>query len=497
MRLQYITLFFSFLTLSTAFSQNWQLLDQNKTYFFKHSDSLYITNTIKIDSTVNSASDTSFYIHERLKICDTCTNIPPQAVGGVVYHGFAPEIFGYAPFYSVSGNHFNLDENIIEQDAQVSDTWTFNFTTGVMAEIVQVDEISVFGNMDSIKVIALSSLDTIVISKNHGIIRYPDFENPGTWFDLVGYHEGNQSYGEFLPNLWTIYDFEVDDVYCFHLDRLILWDGEDIKVKIRILEDLSTSNKVSYRVKILRKNVNTYNMNDPQYWTQTSFTSNYSDTFELAYENDIIENRYSGILPLESDPWGSSEKTFYQDYFVDNYDQNRQDLIVDYDYKFIHHQFDAQLGYIKTDAWFKYLGDSLFYEMDPSQTSEIMDISFSDQFGRHFQEWQGFEILTTDELVGYIIDGDTTGTIYEFPEDLGFDLHHDQNLKIYPNPAKDIIYVPEFIQVIQIYSQDGQLVKEVEPFDNSVLIDNLSPGFYLVRGIDGNDRIWHVKLMIE
>ncbi|MBK9591471.1 MAG: hypothetical protein IPO32_08180 [Crocinitomicaceae bacterium] len=32
---------------SISIAQNWNLIDANKTYFYKHSDSLYITNTIK------------------------------------------------------------------------------------------------------------------------------------------------------------------------------------------------------------------------------------------------------------------------------------------------------------------------------------------------------------------------------------------------------------------------------------------------------------------
>ncbi|MBK9193095.1 MAG: hypothetical protein IPM77_17240 [Crocinitomicaceae bacterium] len=71
-----------------SFSQNWNLIDAEKTFFYKHVDSLYITNTIDVDSTQISGSDTLYFIHTTIKICDTCTVIPPNAVGGVLYHAY-------------------------------------------------------------------------------------------------------------------------------------------------------------------------------------------------------------------------------------------------------------------------------------------------------------------------------------------------------------------------------------------------------------------------
>ncbi|MBK6950531.1 MAG: hypothetical protein IPH24_00395 [Crocinitomicaceae bacterium] len=174
-------LFFLLAGLNTT-AQNWKLLDENKTYFYKHSDSLLITNTIKIDSTVNSVLDSVFHIHTTIKVCDTCTVIPSDAVGGVLFHAYAPEIFGNTPAYNVSSNDYQFSDGIIKQDAELSDTWIFNPLLSINATVVDKYEITLFGSLDSIKVIELSTLDTILISKNHGVLRYPDFENAGKYF---------------------------------------------------------------------------------------------------------------------------------------------------------------------------------------------------------------------------------------------------------------------------------------------------------------------------
>ena len=114
-------------------------------------------------------------------------------------------------------NQYNLDNNTIKQHAQLNDNWAYN--TSLNATIVNTSEQLILGVLDSIKTIELSNSDTITISKNFGVIRYPDFENLGTYYQMVGYHEGQNSYGDYLPNFWRIYDFNVGDIFSYDVEK--------------------------------------------------------------------------------------------------------------------------------------------------------------------------------------------------------------------------------------------------------------------------------------
>ncbi|MBK9591469.1 MAG: hypothetical protein IPO32_08170 [Crocinitomicaceae bacterium] len=298
-------LFFLLAGLNTT-AQNWKLLDENKTYFYKHSDSLLITNTIKIDSTVNSVLDSVFHIHTTIKVCDTCTVIPSDAVGGVLFHAYAPEIFGNTPAYNVSSNDYQFSDGIIKQDAELSDTWIFNPLLSINATVVDKYEITLFGSLDSIKVIELSTLDTILISKNHGVLRYPDFENAGKYFLLCGFHEGQNSFGEYLPNMWRIYDFNVGDVfyYSHHLSYLSSIPDqcyEGINAKLSIVNVNPSAYSPSY---------NFFNTQEYYFGCLISGehqegTSNGPANYTIDSIRAYYENTYSGItsVAVVPDSW--------------------------------------------------------------------------------------------------------------------------------------------------------------------------------------------------
>ncbi|MBK9193094.1 MAG: hypothetical protein IPM77_17235 [Crocinitomicaceae bacterium] len=84
--------------------------------------------------------------------------------------------------YSNATKEFIFQDGSIKHTAEISDSWLFNSTLGINATVVDKYETTILGQIDSFKVIELSTLDTILISKNHGVIRYPDFENAGKSF---------------------------------------------------------------------------------------------------------------------------------------------------------------------------------------------------------------------------------------------------------------------------------------------------------------------------
>ena len=196
-------------------AQNWEILNPNKTYFYRHSDSLHIGNTIHIDSVSTNESFESFYTAYKYKECDTCTVYPDgmNEWNTTLIYRYATEFLGFEVLKDNINDNYVFDGKVLKHHSSVGASW--NFTSEITATTVSISQAELFGEIDSIKTMVLSSNDTIILSQNKGLIRYPDFENEGKYFELGGYHEGQNSYGEYAPNFWTTYDFEVGDSYCY------------------------------------------------------------------------------------------------------------------------------------------------------------------------------------------------------------------------------------------------------------------------------------------
>lgn len=82
-------------------------------------------------------------------------------------------------------------------NASVGQSWIFNPAAQLSAEVVAVQSTSLFGMPDSLKTILLGTGDTIQLSKNWGIYRFPDFLSAGNYYTLTGID--NQRLGYYLP----------------------------------------------------------------------------------------------------------------------------------------------------------------------------------------------------------------------------------------------------------------------------------------------------------
>lgn len=92
------------------------------------------------------------------------------------------EFLGFEIILDNENDNYIWDSKTLKHHADVGETW--NFTSDIIATTVSIGEQEIFGEMDSIKTIVLSTNDTIVLSQNKGLIRYPDFENQGKYYEL-------------------------------------------------------------------------------------------------------------------------------------------------------------------------------------------------------------------------------------------------------------------------------------------------------------------------
>ena len=210
-------------------------------------------------------------------------------------------------------------------------------------------------------------------------------------------------------------------------------------------------------------------------------TSNIINTISII--NDL--NRIENIFGVQFK--NTMQNPLFQTFPIMSHNQSDQYLVVSY--------FDDPVfGTTKNIHTLNYLTDSLF-QITPNQSTE----HFSSTFGyTYLQNALGVSGNYNCKLTGAIINIDTTGTVYNLPDDLGFEENAKQNtLAFYPNPASNKITINTNLKTIQIYNRLGQLVIEIEKPNVTVNVGQLTKGLYFIKGTDTENRILSSKLIIN
>ena len=83
---------------------------------------------------------------------------------------------------------------------------------------------------------------------------------------------------------------------------------------------------------------------------------------------------------------------------------------------------------------------------------------------------------------------------------LSFDALDDINgLRIYPNPAKEVVYVTTAngtLDKLELYLLSGKKLKDYNPNLDYIQVDDLSSGLYLLKVYKG-DKHEFLKLLID
>jgi hypothetical protein len=217
---------FAFFAL-TLTAQNWQPLNTTETFHYKRDTAAYIEQSIRVDSAHESATDTTWFLTRIVTPCPTCPYPnyqfnPPTCLQRQVSKG-SGGIFVFSDtatytLYSLAG---------------IGDNWTWS--PGVLAVVDTITEQLVFGITDSVKTILLSSGDTVLLSKAHGLLTFP----PGTGsapFRLVGI--AGRNLGQLLPGFNGFFDFDPGEVYQYHYSfcngDISTWNATDDVMKIAV-----------------------------------------------------------------------------------------------------------------------------------------------------------------------------------------------------------------------------------------------------------------------
>lgn len=110
-------------------------------------------------------------------------------------------------------------------------------------------------------------------------------------------------------------------------------------------------------------------------------------------------------------------------------------------------------------------------------------------FPRHFvrfKDWIYFTLRKKDNSVQWFrLDTNFPTSIEEV------DIHNNKDLKVYPTPTREILYLESDLVEIHIYSIHGQLVHKIDNYKGNepLVIDFLSTGKYTIVGWNINNEI--------
>ncbi len=186
-----------------SYSQNWLPVNPSYKYNYSPNGNGYdSTVTIHVDSTGVSGFDSIYYLNRivvQISYNEVVINMPQFLQRTMIKKNNGDIIF------------LDTSSFLIKPFSSVGDNWMFDIAHNVTAQLMSVEYISVLGNNDSVKIIVLSSSDTILLSQDYGLIQFStSYLNPEK-YKLVGVEGPNV--GLQLPSFNDIYNFNVGDIF--------------------------------------------------------------------------------------------------------------------------------------------------------------------------------------------------------------------------------------------------------------------------------------------
>ncbi len=475
--ISFVILFFS---LNQIQAQNWQPINKFDKYNWQIDTADFITNTIWVDSVEIIEEDSVFYLNRIMTDCDTCSNNENN------YFALKNQPqFLMRKMIKLSDSLYifqDTSEFIIRPLFHLGEQWTFDPENNIQAVVSFEGEDEVFGSTDSVKNINLSNGKSFVISKNFGILQFP-YDNDIN-YDLMGI-EGSRELGEQVPDFWDFFDYDVGDIFQRVVYRGENCDYYDHIYKYEILSKNLYSDSLTYQVSgwdmylvtlggmYTDTSVWIYNTEKKHIDSINHFANRYNHEFinlrNCFGENFPFENMYNKLIFSKEDIFfikhagEDGNISPFENFTVSN---SHSDLLERNGYGIVFYELKTNVGV---------------------QRYSIENLSWEEEY-----------------LQGYIHNGDTIGFVYPdefFEKYLNINKLTYNTFNIYPNPAKDFIFIDflnsEILDVqILIYDITGKelLSKKVNNNDNKIDISSLKSGVYFIK-IKTKNQIYTSKLI--
>lgn len=228
-------IYFLFLVLQLGLNgQNWNPFNYAYRYNYSYNNSTIVSHILFADSFDVNGQDTLLFLNRIALPCNgSClTTTVTEPSGKYYFVSNIPQMMQRKLLKKSNCWIQFLDTASLNISSQftLNQTWLADTSENVNAQFVSLSTRNVFGAIDSVRVYILGNSDSIVLSKNHGILVFPQPYNFNKYYRLKGI-ERNHVYdsvsvkGTKVPNAWDIYRFEPGDVICreqFGHDRTVL-----------------------------------------------------------------------------------------------------------------------------------------------------------------------------------------------------------------------------------------------------------------------------------
>ena len=229
-------------------AQNWEIFNSFDHYNFRQSSAPLVNSVCFADSFKVLNGDTIYFVNRIVERNNLNNYFPSDTAQLNRWQFLQKEIRRRSDGWYVL---FNPGSLLINAHAGSGDSWLYDTARNIIATVVSIDTMTVFGLLDSVKVIALgNSSDSILLSRSNGILSFPSdtsdhlqaFKDP---FTLQGVQ--TRGIGEKVIGFNDIYNFSTGDVFVY---TLTFYGGYNINTtwKYRILSKQTFEDSARYQI---------------------------------------------------------------------------------------------------------------------------------------------------------------------------------------------------------------------------------------------------------
>lgn len=306
-------------------SAQWHIINLNEKYNFFHSsqtDSI-VRTTVWVDSTKVINGDSVYYLNKVFKKGGFVST--PFSQNQILIINQTQFLKSKITFLANNVQQIAGDKSYyINGNCSIGDNWIFDSIANTNAICDSLFEINILGFTDSVKRILINLTDTILLSKNYGLLEFPDLDSNNQNYHLVGLE--TLHLGLTIPNAYDFCNFNIGDEFEFKINSS----------STQFTSGAHTSWSLSYnRYRILSRTLNAdsityqvYNKTRSENHPFVQPTTIYVDTgsidtivFQLTNSNDFLNSQYNleytyqagGIswCEFERDTIGSGYRKYY------------------------------------------------------------------------------------------------------------------------------------------------------------------------------------------
>ncbi len=473
-----------------AVAQNWDVFNKNYRYNYVYDNNALVTNVLFVDSISQAGNDTIYYMN---RIGVECTGTCPTVTVAITTTAtvivpnmpqfLQRNIIKYANGLVMLSDTAKL---VIKPNCSLGESWLFDSINNKNVQCISINTHTLLLFSDSVKTILIDGTDTLKLSKQFGIIQFPNLYNKNKYYKLTGI-ENKSSYdqtalfGTKVPNAWDFYNFDVGDKFCYHYDYWNVGGASNSHSSvsdetITILNKSVTGTGYTYNVS-LNKQIHDWGYQWGNSWNTNTLTTtpniiNYSTSSANLFENMLYPGKLATV----------SNRNLY----------NLTKFGVDSNKKF--YKYFGPICQTYTNATLPNLNEPHSFNFDYfnpqlNQINENSSVIYSKMFGvgiglvTNWMEQVGArdkKCMTCVVKNGVIYLGEETFVSIDEKNKA------NQNIIIYPNPTSGEVSIDtkgNIIAKIEVSNYLGQiiLVQDVNETNIKLHLQEYKNGIYFVK----------------